>query len=148
MIYSPAVLVRCLHDVGRMICRRHLDPARAFRRTALLLCGVALTWTCAAFGLLLAQLELGSHGCPSRIKIASVRVRAIDSAIAQYQIDQRRCPKGSDDLVAGKYVNAQDLVDPWERTIQFTCAVDDDTRVVSAGPDSIFGTSDDIKSER
>ena len=132
-----------------MISCRHPDPAKAFLRSALLLCGVALTWTCAAFGLLVSQFAFGSHGCPSRVRIASLRVREIDSAIAQYQIDQRRCPRELDDLVAGKYVNAHGLVDPWKRTFQFKCTDDDDdTRVVSAGPDGIFGTADDIQNER
>ena len=130
-----------------MIGCRQPDPANAFRRSAFLLCGVALTWTCAAFGLLVAQFELGGHGCPSRVKIASLRVREIDTAIAQYQIDRRRYPKRPD-LLAGKYVSARGLVDPWERDIQFTCADDGDARVVSAGPDGIFGTSDDIRNER
>jgi hypothetical protein len=131
-----------------MIARRQPDPANAFRRSALLLCGVALTWTCAAFGLLVAQFELGACRCPSRVKIASLRVREIDNAIAQYQIDQRRCPKRPNDLLVGKYVSARGLVDPWERDIQFTCADNGDTRVASAGPDGIFGTSDDIRNER
>ena len=109
----------------------------------MLFCGVALTWTCAAFGLLVTQFVFGSHGCPSRVTIASLRVRDIDTAIAQYQIDQHRCPIDSDDLVAGKYVNPRGLVDPWNRAIQFTCT-DEDTRVVSAGPDKIFGTADDV----
>ena len=130
-----------------MISCRHPDPAKAFLRSALLFCGVALTWTCAAFGLLVSEFAFGSHGCPSRVKIASLRVREIDTAIAQYQIDQHRCPRTFDDLVAGQYVNALGLVDPWKRSIQFTCT-DEDTRVFSAGPDGIFGTTDDIKLER
>jgi hypothetical protein len=130
-----------------MISRRHPDPAKAFRQSALLLCGVALTWTCAAFGLLVSQFVFGSHGCPSRVRIASLRVREIDTAITQYQIDHRRCPRGSDDLVAGKYVNPLGLVDPWKQPIDFACT-DDDTRVASAGPDGIFGTTDDIMNER
>jgi hypothetical protein len=126
-----------------MISCRHPDPAKAFRQGALLLCGMALTWTCAAFGLLVSQFVFGSHACPSRVRIASLRLREIDTAIAQYQVDQRRCPKTSDDLVAGKYLTAQGLVDPWKRTIQFKCT-DNDTRVVSAGPDGAFGTTDDV----
>ena len=92
-----------------MISRRHPDPAKAFLRSALLFCGVALTWTCAAFGLLVSQFAFGSHGCPSGVKIASLRVREVDNAIAQYQIDARRCPRELDDLAAGKFVNAHGL---------------------------------------
>jgi hypothetical protein len=130
-----------------MISRRRPDPAKVFLRAALLFCGVALTWTCAAFGLLVSQLAFGSHGCPSRVKMASLRVREIDMAIAQYQIDQRRCPRTSADLVAGKYVKPQVFVDPWNRGIQFTCT-EEQARVASAGPDGTFGTADDIKNER
>jgi hypothetical protein len=130
-----------------MIARRAPDPAKVFLRSALLFCGVALTWTCAAFGMLVSQLAFGSHGCPSTARIASLRVREIDNAIAQYQVDQQRCPKTSDDLIAGKYVSPRGMVDPWQRTIHFKCS-DEDTRVESAGPDGIFGTADDVKNER
>jgi len=130
-----------------MIWRRHSDPAKVFLRSALLFCGVALTWTCAAFGLLISQLAFGAHGCPSRVKMASLRVHEIDAAIAQYQTDQRRCPRGFDDLVAGKYVNPKGLVDPWGRSFRFTCT-DEDPRIESAGPDGMFGTADDVKNER
>ena len=118
-------------------------------RSALLFCGVALTWTCAAFGLLVAQFEFGSHGCPSRVKIASLRVREIDTAIAQYQIDaapvsERRSTiwsRASTSTRVGWSTRGM-------RTFQFKCTDDDDTRVVSAGPDGIFGTADDITNER
>ena len=108
---------------------------------------MALTWTCAAFGLLVSQLVFGGQGCPSRVRMASLRVREIDTAIAQFQIDQRRCPRTSGDLVAGKYVSAKGLVDPWGGPFQFNCTRDD-TRVASAGPDGTFGTADDVTNER
>ena len=117
-------------------------------RSALLFCGVALTWTCAAFGLLVSQYAFEGHRCPSQVKLALVQVHEVDNAIAQYQIDARAV---SDDTErswpSGEFISARDLVDPWKRRIQFTCT-DEDTRVASAGPDKIFGTTDDITNER
>ena len=39
-----------------MTFRRGPDPARVFGRAGLLFCGVALTWTCAAFGLFVGDM--------------------------------------------------------------------------------------------
>jgi type II secretion system (T2SS) protein G len=130
-----------------MISRRRPDPAKVFLRAALLFCGVALTWTCAAFGLFASQVVFGGHGCPSRVKMALLGIREIDTAIARYQIDQSRCPRTLGDLVAGQYVSAKGLVDPWGGPFQFNCT-DDDAHVVSAGPDGTFGTADDVTNER
>jgi hypothetical protein len=129
-----------------MIARRHPDPAKAFRQGALLLCGVALTWTCAAFGLLVSQLVSGS-GCPSRVGIASRRVHEVDTAIGQYQAVRGQCPTTANDLLDGNFISAWHLVDPWKRSIRFTCT-GEDTHVTSAGPDGIFGTADDVMNER
>lgn len=129
------------------VSQRPPDAAKVFLRAGMLFCGVALTWTCAALGLLVADDAFGGHRCGAGVKIASLRVREVDNAIAQYQIMHGRCPATPSDLADGEFISARDLVDPWNRGIRFTCT-EEDTRVASAGPDKIFGTTDDIMNER
>jgi hypothetical protein len=126
---------------------RPLDPAKVFWRAGLLLCGVALTWVCAAFGLLASQFVFVGRGCPARTTQAAHRVQAVEGAIAQFQIYRGRCPQTLGELADGGFVSPSDLDDPWHRSIVFTCA-GDEARVASSGPDGIFGTPDDIRIER
>jgi len=125
---------------------RLLDPAKVFVRAGLILCGVAVTWMCAAFGLLASEMVFGRPGCRLRVKPAVLQVRDIASAISQYMIDQNRCPRTKDDLIDNQYVVRKTFEDPWGTTITFTCpdGPDDEVRVRSAGPDHIFGTNDDV----
>ena len=129
------------------LSHRRPDPAKVFRRAALILCGVALTWTCAAFGLLVSQGVFGGCRSPSRRNQAFHRVLAVEAAIAQFQIDRGRCPRSPAELSDGGFVNEHDLVDPWHRSIMFTCT-NDDARAQSAGADGEFGTADDVRNER
>ena len=128
---------------------RVLDPAKVFARAGLLLCGVALTWTCAAFGLLASYVIVTGGGCHmrSQVKPALHQVRAIESAVSWYQIDHDRCPKTKDDLIANGYVDRKTFDDPWSTPIRFTCDTDD-VRVSSAGADRVFGTWDDVTTQR
>jgi hypothetical protein len=122
-------------------------PAAAFGRFAAILCGIALTWTCAAVGLVFYNAYNGSHGCRlggGKIWPAIHRVRTVESALERYWLDHDRCPATKDDLVANGYLSARDLVDPWGRSIAYWCS-EDDSSVTSAGPDGAFGTEDDIK---
>jgi hypothetical protein len=121
--------------------RRRTDPSKVLLRTGLLLCGFALTWMCAAFGLFL--LSGPPTYVPGRATIARVRVRQVPQGISVFQIERNRCPDSKDDLVAGGYVDARNLVDPWGTPIAFRCS-DDDVSATSAGPDRIFGTPDDV----
>ena len=93
--------------------RRRPDPAKVLLRGALLLCGFAFTWTCAASGLFLlggpgrvCRLPLPSH-------VADARIAELRHGISLFQIDRNRCPTSIDELIAGDYVNPRDLVDPW-----------------------------------
>jgi hypothetical protein len=129
------------------LSHRRPDPAKVFRRAALLLCGVALTWTCAAFGLLVSQGVFGGGCRYPHVKQAVNRVRAVETAIVQFQIDRGRCPRSPAELSDAGFVSEPDLVDPWHRSIVFTCA-GDEARVASAGPDGRFGTADDVRNER
>ena len=120
--------------------RRRADPAKVFLHAALLLCGVALTWLCAAIGLFWLTAP---HGGPSRQRVAQWRVTELRDAVVIYQIERGRCPATRDDLIANRYINPRGLVDPWGTGIAFWCAADD-AAATSAGPDRTFATWDDI----
>jgi hypothetical protein len=107
--------------------------------------GTLFTWLCAAIGLRF----FFTHSCSPgpRIAYAKSRVRAIERALTEYQLDWNDCPRPKDALIDGGYLDSRNFTDPWEKTISFRCSVDED-RVVSAGPDRIFGTADDVTNER
>ena len=123
---------------------RRTGPLTALGRFAVILCGVALTWTCAAVGLVFYNM---SHGCRlggGKIQPTKHEVRSIEFALERYWLDHDRCPATKDDLLANGYLSAKELVDPWGRSIAYWCS-EDDSSVTSAGPDGVFGTFDDIK---
>ena len=118
------------------------DRYTVLGRFCALLLGVALTWTCAIYGLLVVT----SSPCGNRSwKIAQGRVREAEQAIAMYVIDNGRCPGTIDDLIAHRYLSQPGTEDPWVTTIAFSCSADD-WSARSAGPDRLFGTADDITS--
>jgi len=109
------------------------------------LCGIALTWAAAAFGL--ALLAPGS--CQLRIpnvKTARYLTAETASAVQVFRIVESRCPT-RDALVSRNYVDAKELIDPWGTSITFHCAAGGDVVVRSAGPDRQFHTRDDITSD-
>jgi hypothetical protein len=116
---------------------------KVFSQATLLFLGVALTWTCAAFGLFVATI----HRCPSpRISYAKRRVEAVEQAVIAYRADHGGgCPKTKDELIDDGYVDKRNFRDPWGKTIQFRCD-GEHVRVGSAGPDNIGGTADDVHS--
>jgi len=122
--------------------RRRPDLTKVLTRAALLLCGIALTWVCAACGLFLVTMP---HRCGSNVRRAVLQARAIDNGLVQAQFEHGRCPT-RDELIAGKYVAVRELIDPWGTSIAFSCA-GDAIIVKSAGPDRLFGTADDVTNE-
>jgi len=122
---------------------RRLDPAKALLRAGLLLCGVALTWTCSAFGLFWFTTP---HGCGSKLRLAQIRGIELLSAVVTYQIEKGRCPTTWDELIAGRYVSRQGIVDPWGKTFDLSCT-NDQVRVTSAGRDRSLGTADDVTAD-
>ena len=116
------------------------DPTRALLRAGLILCGVALTWACAAFGLFVLKAPRGCRS-PNWVRY---QVADLASAVTTYQIERNRCPATWEDLFAGRYLFATTkLVDYWGTRIAFSCS-EDEIQVTSAGPDRRFGTADDI----
>ena len=108
-----------------------------------LLAGVALTWACAAFGVMaLTHGPFASHGCRPPSKMAKLMVQETHSALLQYQIDSDRSPTRYD-LTNARYVNRRSLIDPWGTSIASWCR-GENVEVRSAGPDKLFKTDDDI----
>jgi hypothetical protein len=64
----------------------------------------------------------------------------------------RACPRSL--LELGEYMSNHDTFDPWGRPYYFACGARaiprsaDDVWVLSAGEDGVFGTADDIRSDR
>ena len=119
-------------------------PGAALRAARIfgLLGGVALTWASAAFGVMaLADNAFVSYRCPSLTRTAKLRIREVQSALAQYQIDQNRCPTPGDLIDEIRHPGS--LVDPWSTSIAYWCH-GEDVEVRSAGPDKLFSTDDDI----
>ena len=115
-------------------------------RLCAILCGVALTWACAAFGIV-AFGELHGHRCSSGNKQALRRVIATEQAPTMFWIAHRRCPADDDELISADYVAAGELVDPCGTALAYSCSGGDVT-VRSAGPDRTLGTFDDVTAPR
>ena len=116
------------------------DRYAAFGRFCAILLGIAITWTCAIYGLLVVTAST----CGDRsVKLAQLRVRSVEGALAMYDIDHGRCPNTTGDLVTEEYLAKGDAADPWGTTIAISCSPDD-WSARSAGSDRRFGTADDI----
>ena len=121
------------------------DPYAVFGRFCAILLGVAITWTCAIYGLLVTGY---TSTCSLRIpgfSQARDRVRDVEHATAMYLIENDRCPITIADLVDDEYIAKPTSVDSWDTTISISCSADD-WSARSAGPDRVFGTADDITS--
>jgi hypothetical protein len=119
---------------------RKPDPTKVLLRAGLLLCGVALTWICVAFGLFWFT---GPHCGTNKPRLARMRIAELRAAVMTYQIEVGRCPTTWDELIAGRYVSPRGIVDPWGVRFHLSCTADQE-RVTSAGRDRSFGTADDV----
>jgi hypothetical protein len=113
------------------------------RRLSAILCGIALTWFCAATGLFLLGELNGPFRCNRSWSLARGRISELKEGLYQFKIDNNRCPTGNGELLASHYVTSQSLVDPWGTPLAFSCS-DEDVDARSAGPDHIFETDDDV----
>ena len=114
-----------------------------------LLCGLAFTGICAVVGLyaLTSQvcIDAFAFDCHVERRTAERRVSAIAEAAIAYEIEHSALPKTKDDLIDNGYVAKQMFTDPWGTAITIMC-IQGDIRIVSAGPDGIWSTADDITS--
>lgn len=106
--------------------------------------GTLFTWLCAAIGW---RFVFKHDRSGPRASYAKSRVRAIDRALTEYQLDWNECPRTKDALIDGGYLDARNFTDPWGTAISFRCSNDGQT-VSSAGPDHELGTADDVTNER
>jgi hypothetical protein len=121
------------------------DHYRVFGRFCAILLGVAITWTCAIYGLLVTGY---TNSCSLKIRglgQARDHVREVEHATAMYLIENAHCPRTIADLVDDAYLAQPASVDSWDTTISISCSADD-WSARSAGPDRVFGTADDITS--
>jgi len=114
-----------------------------------LLVGAALTWSAAGVGLTAAFQRTCRYSRPRGLT-AKMRVKAARDATAQFMMDNgNNCPRGIDELVSQKYLDRNNVKDPWGKELIFRCPASGDSvgaDVSSAGPDKKEGTPDDIKS--
>jgi hypothetical protein len=83
----------------------------------------------------------------AQLHIAATRVKESSRGATSYRGDRLRCPT-TEDLLAGGYVSAGALTDPWGTAIAFHCSDAGEVIVRSAGPDRLFSTADDITEGR
>lgn len=104
-----------------------------------IVCGVAVTWAAAGFGLRV----LAPRSCSRPVTLTRYSVRDVAGRVSYYRIEKGRCPTRKELLV---HVPPSELVDPWWTSVTFHCT-GDDIVVRSAGPDRVFHTADDITSD-
>lgn len=104
----------------------------------------------AIIGLVMSVVGVGvwQQWKKAQVKTAQIAVNEIAQKTIQYMTDNsNECPKGLDDLVAGKYMPKKQK-DPWNRDFIIRCpgtVNTDGFDIVSLGPDGQEGTKDDIK---
>jgi hypothetical protein len=116
--------------------------------------GGALTVAAAGFGWYwLSRVVAGDlyypYGGHRRLPTAKMQVKMVRDAATQFMIETPRCPRGIDELVAGKYLDRINVTDPWGSPLTFRCPGHNDSDgadVTSWGPDKELGTADDINS--
>jgi hypothetical protein len=93
--------------------------------------------------------QLPSPRCCHYVNDGKMTVHVVEQAMVHYQTDNTDgCPKSIAELVEQRYLSHVPL-DQWRQPLLFKCPGDhnpDGADVISAGPDHMFGTVDDINS--
>jgi general secretion pathway protein G len=71
-------------------------------------------------------------------------VRALQNAVSIFMMQQGVCPTAIEDLTIARSARR---FDPWGNAYVVACDIDAEPIVLSAGPDGLQGTVDDIVSE-
>jgi general secretion pathway protein G len=86
----------------------------------------------------------------AKVKTTKMKIHEVEKALLHFQTDNPEpCPKSLDDLVAGKYLSKEQLLDAWGQPLVFKCPGEhspDGADVLSKGKDRQEGTDDDVKS--
>ena len=85
-----------------------------------------------------------------------MKLSRLSENLVQYKLDSSRFPSTEEGLKAlleapsgarnwrGPYADADKLVDPWDRPVQYELINAKAYKITSAGPDGDFGNEDDI----
>ena len=126
---------------------RMAGPALGAARLLGLLGGVALTWACAAFGVMaLIHIAFVSYRCPAPTRMAHLRILDVEVGITQHQIVENRCPSPRRSHHRKIHAPAQPRgpVGHQHRVLVPRRRLE----IRSAGPDKVFNTNDDITNEQ
>ena len=135
-------MASALLNCGRMVLER-LRCARLL----LLVPGVSVTIGAVAFGLLMVDFfRHGSCHYPRR-SVERLRLRAVVEATKEYVTDEGRCPSGTGELVAERYLDRNNTRSARGGRFALACwntGGEPFIQVRSAGKDETFDTSDDL----
>ncbi|MCU0673864.1 MAG: type II secretion system protein GspG [Myxococcota bacterium] len=81
----------------------------------------------------------------AKAKRARTDASSLSAAALRFRLDHARCPTSTDELVEAGYLQRHGRsADPWDGDFVHECEADD-VIAVSAGPDGVFGTEDDVR---
>lgn len=81
----------------------------------------------------------------AKSKQARTDASSLSAAALRFRLDQSRCPSNTEELVDAGYLQRHGrTTDPWDGDFIYECE-GDDVIAVSAGPDGVLGTEDDVR---
>jgi hypothetical protein len=111
--------------------------------------GLVLMYIATVAGLV--RMSLGrSYHCPPHVSRTRAEMKGLEQAVVHYQTDHGddACPRTIGQLVAERYLTTPPL-DAWGHPMVMHCPCrlgSDSAHFVSAGPDGLFDTWDDVRS--
>ncbi|MCD6194468.1 MAG: type II secretion system protein GspG [Candidatus Aminicenantes bacterium] len=82
----------------------------------------------------------------AKIKLTRANLSALERAVLNYVLQQGRLPSSLQEISRFAPLGIT-LEDAWGRRIKYEKLSADNFRLISAGPDGIFGTNDDLVQE-
>ena len=81
----------------------------------------------------------------AKAKQARTDASSLSAAALRFRLDHARCPTSTDELVEAGYLQRHGRsTDPWDGDFVYECEADD-VIAVSAGPDGVFSSEDDVR---
>lgn len=81
----------------------------------------------------------------SKAKQARTDASSLSAAALRFRLEHARCPSSTEELVEAGYLQRHGrITDPWDGAFTYECEADD-VIAVSAGPDGVLGTEDDVR---
>lgn len=103
----------------------------------------------------IVAVNFGGKQKGAMIKAARASIANVCTAVDMYEVDMGQYPSSLQDLISnpqrgdnwnGPYLKGDVPADPWGTAFNFRTEGDTRYKVISAGPDTQFGTEDDITS--